>query len=1028
MFAPPTWDRENCRVSVVPGTDALLEREDEIARLSTLLEAVSDGAGRLVLVEGPAGIGKTSVLMAVRAMAEDCGFVFLGARCSPIEQEFAFGVARQLFERKVRTLDESTRTEVFAGAAALAEVAVLGGGTPSEVAASRATIFPSLHGLFWLCANLADRSPLLITIDDAQWADDPSVRWLSYLSRRLEDVRALVILARRPTEPGAEAAELNRLATQAAGDMVTLDPLSEKATAQLVARTLGNETGPELVRACHFRTGGNPFLLNELLSAVLVEPGDRSRRDSRSVRALRPVSVTRTVLGRLSAMPDGCRSMAEAVAVLETEVELRHAAALSELPLPQAAAAIDTLAAGDILVGGEPIGFLHPLVRDAVYGEMTDTRRAQLHRRAAETLYAEGGAPERVSAHLLPAYRAGEPWAVKQLREAARSAIARGANGPVAAYLERALEEPPDPAERPQLLLELGRARARNSPVQAAADLEQALSFADEPLVRAEISRARSAALMNSARVVDAFECLELAIAQLPPDADPELRLRMEAEALAIGMLAPALAQQASRRIGVLPDLTGDTAGERLVLANVARHHWLDGAPAAEAADLAESALAGGALLHDQIPDSPTFGMTIPILLEAGRRKQAAAMVDLLHEDASRRGSVMGAAIATSLMASVEFRSGDVRALEALSRRALELSFESGWLPGIPLVVSFLITALTRRGELDEAHLALEHSGLAGEVSDIVSFFDWLLLARGALRIAQQRTREGLDDLLELGRRERVSGREDGLSWRTHAAPALASLGDRDRALALAEEELQIARRRATPWHLGAASSDAGHGTRRRCWHRTPARSQRASRTIDLAARARASPVRAGCGAAQAQPADRSSQAAARGARHRTPLRRDGAGEDRPHRAAGDGRTPAQAPVDRRRVSDGQRTARRGLGSSRPLQPRDRAGTVHHAQDRRAPPVQHLSQARHRIPTAIARSASLSLPYVYRWNSASSAWRRRKAPLRPLPHSERSLLKLLIPPVGRGQRRASGDLVMLIRDPKRQAAIADACG
>ena len=788
----------------------MLEREDEIARVSALLDAAGEGSGRLVLVEGPAGIGKTTLLKAARSVAADRGFATLSARCSLIEQEFAFGVARQLFERKVRALNGPARAEVLSGAAALADAVVLGSGVSPGIGAPRASIFPSLHGLFWLCANLADRAPLLITIDDAQWADDPSVRWLDYLSRRLEDVAALIAIARRPAQPDDRAGQLGALVGQAGGDLITLDPLSEQATAQLAGGSLGADIGSELARECHLRTGGNPFLLRELLSAMSAAPDDRGRHDLRIVRGVRPVSVTRTVFGRLAAMPDGCRSMAEAVAVLETDVQLRQAAALSELPLAQAAAAIETLTAGEILVGGESIGFVHPLVRDALYGELTDTRRGQLHRRAAEILYAEGAAPERVGAHLLPAYRAGESWAVAQLRQAARNAIARGANGPVAAYLERALAEPAERGERPQLLLELGRARARNSPVEAAADLEQALGLTVDPLMRAELARARSAALMNSARVVEAFTGLECAIAELPSDADRELRLRMEAEVLAIGMLAPALNRRAADRIDALPDLAGDTPGERLVLANLARHRWHLGAPAREAADLAERALAGGALLDDQEPDSPTLGMTISILLQAGRRAQAASLVELLHRDASRRGSVMGAAIATSLMASLQFRSGDVRALEALSRRALELSLESHWLPGLPLIVAFLLTALTRRGGLEEAEATLARFGLDGDIPDTVSFFDWLLLARGALRIAQRRPREGLDDLLELGRRERVGNRDDGTSWQAHAVPALIVLGQHEQARELADAALVAAIRRDTPWHVGVAHRTLG--------------------------------------------------------------------------------------------------------------------------------------------------------------------------------------------------------------------------
>jgi ATP/maltotriose-dependent transcriptional regulator MalT len=216
-------------------------------------------------------------------------------------------------------------------------------------------------------------------------------------------------------------------------------------------------------------------------------------------------------------------------------------------------------------------------------------------------------------------------------------------------------------------------------------------------------------------------------------------------------------------------------------------------------------AIAHGTLLADQIPDSPTFGMTISVLLHAGRPKDAVAMIELLQKDASRCGSVTGAAIATSLRASAYSRGGDLTALEALSRRALELSLEGGWQTGVALAVSLLVTALTRQGDLNEAEQTLQGRGLIDKLPETVSFFDWLLLARGELRIAQHRTQEGLDDLLEIGRRERLSGWEEGLLWRVRAAPVLAARGERDHGRRLAEEELEMARHRGTPGHLGTA-------------------------------------------------------------------------------------------------------------------------------------------------------------------------------------------------------------------------------
>jgi predicted ATPase len=157
----------------------LHERERELAAVELLL---ARGGGVLV-VEGRAGIGKTALAEEAGRRAEVLGHQVVRARGSELEAGFAFGVVRQLFERCLADAGAAERKALLAGPAAAVRP-LLSGSLAGEPAGG--SLFAVLHGLYWLVANLAASRPLLIVVDDAHWADEPSLRWLAYLAPRLE--------------------------------------------------------------------------------------------------------------------------------------------------------------------------------------------------------------------------------------------------------------------------------------------------------------------------------------------------------------------------------------------------------------------------------------------------------------------------------------------------------------------------------------------------------------------------------------------------------------------------------------------------------------------------------------------------------------------------------------------------------------------------------------------------------------------------------------------------------------------------
>lgn len=283
-------------------------RDAELAALSTAADAAGAGHGAFVLVEGPAGIGKTTLLQMACARPRAPRPQILTARGLALECGFAYGIARQLIEPVRSSAGPGEWDELLDGAAGLAARVFDQAGAGSV---EDDVPYATTHGLYWLAANLAARRPLVIAVDDAHWADEPSLRWLAHLADRIDGLPIALMLAVRtgPDEP----AILGELHASPASTLLRLGPLGRDATAALVRERLGGQADAELCRACHDYTGGNPFLL-EALAAALRAPGggDPLAR----VESLAPEPVARTVLRRVNQLGEGARRLTQALAVL----------------------------------------------------------------------------------------------------------------------------------------------------------------------------------------------------------------------------------------------------------------------------------------------------------------------------------------------------------------------------------------------------------------------------------------------------------------------------------------------------------------------------------------------------------------------------------------------------------------------------------------------------------------------------------------------------------------------------------------
>jgi len=451
------------RTGVHQAAGPLLERDAELAAIGAVLDGARAGGGGLVVVEGAPGIGKSRLLEAAAAHARARGMQVLRGRGGVAETALPFGVAQQLFSPAVAALDDAALDRVLAGAAELAVPLLApraggGGGRRDRARTGDHRALASLvHGLHWLAANLAAERPAALVVDDAHWADPASLRALAYLAEHVDELPVAIVAGTRPGGAGERPEPLEHLLGHRVATVVRPGALTPRAVAALVRDAWPAQASAALCAACAKATGGNPFLLGELLRTLRAE--DRPPDPARVAR-LEPASIARAVLRRIAALDDdGAAALAVAAAVLGDDVRLADAAALAGLDPDGAAAAAAALTGASVLARAEPVVFAHPLVRAAVLREVGADERQGLHLRAAALLHDAGAPAERVAAQLAEVPRSGRPWAADALRAAAGQALERGVPEIAARHLARLLAEPLDDERRAGTLLDLGRVR-----------------------------------------------------------------------------------------------------------------------------------------------------------------------------------------------------------------------------------------------------------------------------------------------------------------------------------------------------------------------------------------------------------------------------------------------------------------------------------------------------------------------------------------------------------------------------------------
>jgi DNA-binding CsgD family transcriptional regulator len=774
---------------------ALVEREPELAELGSAIARARDGKGTTVVVHGPAGIGKTALLAEAGRRARAAGLTVLDTTGRELEREYPLGVVRQLIERATAGRGAAGGRAALAGAGALGDLL----DAPPTAAPPADAPFVIAQAFYWLVADLAERGPLLIVVDDVHWADAGSLRALAYLTARIDELAVVVAVAQRD---GQHVEELIAAATAA----VTVRPhaLTPEGTARVVRDNGMAAADSAFCQACHRATDGNPFLVRELVLAAQREGIGGDAAGARRIESLSPRTVSRAVLERIRHLGPHARELAVALAVLE-RAHVRDAAALAGIDEEDATRAADALVDAGVVAAELPLRFAHPILRSAVAADQAPPSRAARHRRAARILRDRGAPPEAVASHLLAAEPTDEAWALEALAAAGRSAFARGSPDDAVKLMRRALAGRTADAD---LLLQLGQAELASGDPVAVTRLEAAVAAAGDPATRgtalAMLGRARyltgdlRGAVATTSRALDE-------LAARPPDLLAAQVLH--AYALAARPVPSCVADLRVRLARPPPrPPTGPSAPEAARLALVALDGHLRGRPRDDVVESARRAADERARLGREADELGPVPIEALVLAWSDASAEALPIWQRYFDRARRRGSAFDHAIVCEGRASARWLAGLVPQTLADTETVLAMASRGFEVHSIPTRVA-RSESLLERGDLEGAAAALDvGEELVARLPDTWGAI-WLPFGRSRLRLEQGDARQALDDALLAGQAALAIDAPSPAYcwWRSRAALAAARLGDLGTARKLCEEELGLARACGVPRAIGVS-------------------------------------------------------------------------------------------------------------------------------------------------------------------------------------------------------------------------------
>jgi DNA-binding CsgD family transcriptional regulator/tetratricopeptide (TPR) repeat protein len=790
----------------------LVERHHHLRSLDGILNSCRLGSGGFVLVEGSFGTGKTSLLKAVGDRAAREGFTVLHARGSELETGFLFGMVRQLSENWLASAAPEERGAVLSGPAAAAAPLfdydggrVTGGTGEAEE--------PLLLGLHHMLVNISRRRPVLLLMDDLHWADAPSLRLLRSLADRLASHRIVCCATTVPAR-GDEPREATRaLLDSPAVARLSVGPLSKAGVLEYLRSAVGAVPG-DSAAACHDATAGNPFLLRELVGELRKSSGpDTAFCDPARIARTGPATVARTAARWIQHAPRGhgtrAGALAQALAVLGSSDDLAQLAGVAMLDRAESEDAVRALRDIGLVEPDEPLRYVAPVVRRAVYDHLPQTFRYRAHDMAARILAESGAPPQRVAEHVLHAPPGKGGHFTEILISAGQAALGKGEHAAAAALFRRAMWGPVTAASLPSLLAELGEAELRTGDPQAIDHLRRAMELTSDPIAHAAIALKLSGVLSTVVHYREALRVLRSAHAKVAGRHGGTAE-RLIAEIARITRLLPAIrplvdAPPPGSRTAALTPLAKAEATYQ-VLAQRAYNAVRHGERAEHVLRLCDEALARRTPISEAIGGARAPLLIAFCLTNCGRMAEAGAVLDDAIQETESLGDTLASNGLRALRGFVNSTRGMLAEAETDATATLRHAVP-GDAPslGEPYAVLALVTLNVQRNQIDVAERVIKRYGRVQETPRQALFLP-LLLARGELLMAKGEVEAAIRDFLRVRAQLREWGAKGlALSPAGQAVHGLAALGRFEEARHLAADFLADARAFGSPTLIASA-------------------------------------------------------------------------------------------------------------------------------------------------------------------------------------------------------------------------------
>ena len=398
---------------------SLRGRDSEIGKLGAAVDRAVSGQLAIVLIEGQAGIGKTRLLAEVLRMAESRGCEVARATANEMEQTRPFGVVADALGC-VRTATDPRRSHI----AALLATHEHGDAGPITISSDPGLRFRAVDACTDLVETLVQQRPLVIGVDDLQWADPSSLLTLSTLGRSSVGLPVALVGCFRPFPQPASLRRLIEFLDAAGAVHLRLEHLGEDDVRDLVAEMIDAEPARDLLAEVA-GAAGNPLFVIELLKSIRSEGALATPNgDADAMAATLPPPLRLTILRRLSSLPEPTLQLLRAGSLLGSSFSPTELAAITARPITDLVPALEAaMAAGVLDEDGIRLRFRHDLIRDAIYADLTPSLRLGLHREAATRLANIGASATRVADQFERGAVPGDPEAIEWLVRAAREAV-----------------------------------------------------------------------------------------------------------------------------------------------------------------------------------------------------------------------------------------------------------------------------------------------------------------------------------------------------------------------------------------------------------------------------------------------------------------------------------------------------------------------------------------------------------------------------------------------------------------------------